>query len=73
MPTDNVKHTTALQELKAAEMKQRPSVQYQPKLKKDGDQWCVLYGNNIQEGCAGFGDTPQEAMEAFDEAWRGSV
>lgn len=24
---------------------------------KDGNQWCFLYGENIQEGICGFGDT----------------
>lgn len=24
---------------------------------KDGNQWCFLYGDNIQEGICGFGDT----------------
>ena len=34
------------------------------KLSKDGNQWCFLWGENIQEGVAGFGDTIREA--AFD-------
>lgn len=33
--------------------------------RKDGNQWCVLYGANLQEGIAGFGDTPISAMRAF--------
>lgn len=49
---------------------QRPSVLYRPKLYPDGNQWCALYGDDIQAGLAGFGDTPAKAMEAFDEAWR---
>lgn len=36
---------------------------------KDGDQWCVLYGSNLQEGISGFGDTPDAAMENFDLNW----
>ena len=35
----------------------------------DGDQWCALYGENLQEGVAGFGRTPAEAMADFDQAW----
>ena len=31
---------------------------------KDGNQWCFIYGDNIQDGIAGFGDTIDEA--AFD-------
>lgn len=35
---------------------------------KDGDQWCVLWGKDLQNGIAGFGDTPVKAMYAFDAA-----
>lgn len=49
---------------------QRPSVLYRPSLYPDGDQWCALYGANLQEGVAGFGDTPAAAMAAFDVAWQ---
>lgn len=48
---------------------QRPSVLFRPTLSIDGDQWCTLYGNNLQDGVAGFGDTPEAAMLAFDRAW----
>lgn len=36
---------------------------------RDGNKWCALYGSNIQEGVCGFGDSPNEAMAAFDRAW----
>lgn len=48
----------------------RPSAVFRPKLSPDGDKWCALYGDNLQDGVAGFGDTPEEAMAAFDKAWR---
>lgn len=35
---------------------------------RDGDQWCVLYGENLQEGIASFGKTPEEAIARFDFA-----
>jgi hypothetical protein len=38
----------------------------------DGDQWYALYGTNLQEGIAGFGPTPDEALIAFAEAIRAS-
>jgi hypothetical protein len=41
-----------------------------PKVFIDGDQWCVLYGENLQDGVAGFGETPAKAVYAFDAAWR---
>ena len=41
----------------------------QPKLFIEGDEWCALYGENIQDGVAGFGRSPDEAYWAFDVAW----
>lgn len=35
----------------------------------DGNKWCALYGENLMEGTAGFGDTPIEALEEFGKAW----
>lgn len=32
---------------------------------KDGNQWCVLLGDNIQEGICGFGNTIEDALYAF--------
>lgn len=40
-----------------------------PKLSKDGNQYCLLYGENLQEGIAGFGDTPYLAMLDFNKQW----
>ena len=34
----------------------------------DGDAWCVLWGENLQDGVAGFGDTPYLAVLAFNKA-----
>jgi hypothetical protein len=44
----------------------RPCLLFQPTLSKNGNQWCVLLGANLQEGCSGFGDTPDEAFRDFD-------
>ena len=33
------------------------------KLSKDGNMWCFLWGDNLQEGVCGFGET------IFDAAW----
>lgn len=46
-----------------------PSVLYRPILSRDGNKWCVLYGDNIAEGCCGFGDSPEEAMKDFNKNW----
>lgn len=53
-----------------ADEMQRPSVLYRPSIGMDGNKWCALYGVNLMEGVAGFGDTPDEAMREFDKAWR---
>jgi len=45
----------------------RPSVLFRPNLSLDGNKWCALLGENLQEGCAGFGDSPSLAMEDFDK------
>lgn len=53
----------------AAWEQQRPSVVFKPTLSQDGDMWCALFGDNPQDGVAGFGETPAKAMYAFDNAW----
>jgi hypothetical protein len=54
----------------AASDMQRPSVLYRPAISIDGDKWCALYGNNLQDGVAGFGNSPDAAMTDFDKNWR---
>jgi hypothetical protein len=48
---------------------QRPSILLRPKIRIDGDQWCALYGEDLQDGVAGFGDSPDSAMRDFDKEW----
>lgn len=40
-----------------------------PRIFIDGNQWCVLHGQNLQDGVAGFGDSPILAVYAFNRAW----
>ena len=40
-----------------------------PTVQKDGNQWCVLYGEDLQTGIAGFGDSPQKAILDFNRQW----
>lgn len=47
----------------------RPCVMMKPKISIDGNRWCVLYGDNLQDGVAGFGDSPAKAMIDFDRNW----
>jgi hypothetical protein len=49
----------------------RPVYLLRPRLFMDGNSWCALYGENIQDGICAFGDTPAEAAERFDAAYYG--
>ena len=40
--------------------------QLRPRIFPDGNKWCCLYGENIQNGVAGFGDTPVAAVGDFE-------
>jgi len=50
----------------------RPFFLLKPKVFPDGDMWCALYGENLQEGVAGFGETPAKASTQFDIEWLNS-
>lgn len=50
-----------------------PSVLHRPRIFPDGDQWCCLYGDDLQVGIAGFGKTPEAACREFDKAWSTSL
>ena len=47
----------------------RPFMLLRPAMFPDGNKWCALYGSNLQEGVAGFGDTPAQAATQFDIEW----
>ena len=51
----------------------RPSVLFKPAVSIDGTQWCALYGDDLQCGVAGFGDSPAEAMLDFDRNWLAKI
>jgi hypothetical protein len=40
------------------------------KVFRDGDQWCAMHGENPMIGIQGFGDTPNQAVVAFDLEYR---
>lgn len=44
-----------------------------PKLYKDGNQWCVLYGEDTQSGICGFGDTPYTAIISWNKEWHQKI
>ena len=37
---------------------------------KDGNQWCVLLGGDLQSGISGFGETPIMAVLDFNRNFR---
>lgn len=51
-------------------MRQSPFVLMRPSMFPDGNQWCALYGDDLQSGVCGFGDTPELAQADFDNNWR---
>lgn len=57
----------------AAAEHRRPSAVFRPAIGRDGDQWFALYGPDLQVGVAGFGDSPEAAMQAFDKAWTQTI
>ena len=63
---------TVLLECTRADELRRPFYLLRPRIYPDGDQWCALLGENLQEGVAGFGDSPHLASQAFDNAWFGT-
>lgn len=66
---ESIKHELcyAIDAVKVESM--RPSAIYRPGIGIDGNKWCALYGDNLQNGVAGFGDSPALAMADFDAAW----
>lgn len=68
-PFYEIRYNEASNDLWRSEQMFRWSFMLKPKLSIDGDQWCALYGDNLQDGVAGFGDSPDAAYSAFDTAW----
>ena len=44
-----------------------------PKVSIDGNQWRVLYGENLQDGVAGFGYTLMEAIYDFNKSFHAPI
>jgi hypothetical protein len=56
-------------ELLETEQQYKRFAMLKPKIYKDGNEWCVLYGENIIEGVAGFGNTPHQAVIDWEANW----
>jgi hypothetical protein len=65
----NTQFNTALLGQQVEEERLRPFMLLRPRMFPDGNKWCALYGDNLQDGVCGFGDTPHAAAAAFDLAW----
>jgi hypothetical protein len=52
-----------------ASLQRAPHVLLRPRIFPDGNAWCALYGEDLQMGVAGFGDTPAAAAANFDQQW----
>ncbi len=72
MRNENIGHHAAMAASsiqEAASCYNEPSAIYRPKISIDGNQWCALYGDNLQDGVAGFGDSVALAMVDFNRNW----
>ena len=47
----------------------RPAVLFKPRLCRDGSLWCALFGEDLQSGVCGFGESPADAMWDFNKEW----
>ena len=47
----------------------RPAVLFKPRLYRDGSLWYALFGEDLQSGVCGFGESPADAMWDFDKEW----
>lgn len=63
-------HAIVQAAVEVQECQTSPSAIYRPAICIDGNQWCALYGADLQCGVAGFGDTPAAAIADFDKNWR---
>lgn len=69
----NAQWNAALMAQISAEKQGKPHTLMRPKIYLDGDHWCALYGENLQDGVAGFGESPEKAMEDFDKNWESVI
>ena len=44
-------------------------MEYNIRIFKDGDQWCALIGEDLENGIGGFGITPVKAIEDLCFHW----
>ncbi len=69
MSVEDIDINAAMDRAQAATIMAEPFTYLRVRLRRDGDQWCALYGDNLEDGVAGFGASPNEAQMAFNRAW----
>jgi len=69
MAANGIIHAAQEQFIQVRDCMTEPSVMYRPAISLDGNKWCALYGDNLQDGIAGFGDSPYEAMCDFNKSF----
>ena len=69
--TDNINNNTAITNNQIAAENQAINLIVKLKLIpcKDGNQWCFLYGDDIQCGVAGVGNSVNDAAIDFSKSW----
>lgn len=69
--SEELMQRAAMQEIGNSQERSRPFMLLAAHVKVtiDGNQWCVLYGENLQDGVTGFGDSPDAASRDFDKNW----
>jgi hypothetical protein len=65
----NCQYNAALEAQITEQARRAPHVLLRPAISLDGNMYCVLYGEDLMSGCAGFGSTLAEAMADFDKNW----
>ena len=69
MNSEDMKLEAAKEDYSRSIEMRTPSMMLRPRLAIDGNQWCALYGENLQDGVAGFGESPELAFLDFDKQW----
>ena len=66
---DDIKQKAVAAFLARLDLELTPSYLIKPRSFRDGDQWCALLGDNIQQGVTGFGVSTELAYASFDTEW----
>ena len=65
---NEIQHQMKVELLETEQQYKRFSM-IKPRVFKDGDMWCVLYGENLIDGIVGFGETIHKAIMDWENAF----